>query len=84
MNSATSIKGRSGPAGKAENPAVTDSAEKEGFKPWHFFVLLSLVGATAAVIMARQPSPEHLVLLSITIGAAGVVAAALYATTPPA
>jgi hypothetical protein len=83
MNSATSIKTRSGHAGKADSPAVTESAEKDGFRPWHFFVLLSLVGATAAVIMARQPSPEHLVLMSITIGAAGVCAAALYATLVP-
>jgi hypothetical protein len=78
MSSATSINGTSGQAGEVARPT-----DKDGFKPWHFFVLLSLVGATAAVIMARQPSPEHLVLLSIAIGAAGVCAAALHATLAP-
>ena len=82
MSSATSIK-RRGQASEAEIPAAPPVSEKDRFKPWHFFVLLSLVGATAAVIMARQPSPEHLVLLSIAIGAAGVCAAALYATLAP-
>ena len=82
MSSATSIDRTSADAGNAESTVVTP-AEKDGFKPWHFFVLLSLVGATAAVIMARQPSAEHLVLLSITIGAAGICAAALYATLLP-
>jgi hypothetical protein len=46
-------------------------------------VLASLLAATVAVIMARQPAPEHLVLLSLTIGAAGICAAALYATLAP-
>jgi hypothetical protein len=81
MSSATSIKQRSGPAGKADIPVV--AGEKDGFKPWHFFVLLSLLAATATAVMARQPSPEHLILISITIGAAGVCAAALYATLVP-
>jgi hypothetical protein len=83
MNSATSIKGSSARAGSAEAAAVAERAGKDGFKPWHFFVVLSLVGATAAVMLARQPSPEHLVLLSVIIGAAGVCAAALYATLAP-
>jgi hypothetical protein len=83
MNSATSIKGSSARGGNAEAAAVAERAGKDGFKPWHFFVLLSLVGATAAVMLTRQPSPEHLVLLSVIIGAAGVCAAALYATLAP-
>lgn len=48
-----------------------------------FFILASFVAATAAVVMARQPAPEHLVLLSFTIAAAGVCAAALYRTLAP-
>src|SRR5262245_3598787 len=83
MSSATSIKGSSASAGNAEAAAVAERAGKDGFKPWHFFVLLSLVGATAAVMLARQPSPERLVLLSVIVGAAGVCAAALYATLAP-
>jgi hypothetical protein len=53
------------------------------FKPWHFFVLASLLTATAAVVLARQSRPEHLVLISLTIGAAGFAAAALYRTLAP-
>jgi hypothetical protein len=80
MSSATSIKGARPESEREWGPA---SPEKDGFKPWHFFVLVSLLGATAAVVMARQPSPEHLVLLSVTIGAAGICGAALYATLLP-
>jgi hypothetical protein len=80
MSSATSIK-RLRPEDGAEAGAA--SHEKDGFKPWHFFLLVSLLGATAAVTMARQPSPEQLVILSLTIGAAGICGAALYATLLP-
>jgi hypothetical protein len=54
-----------------------------GFKPWHFFVLASLAASTVAVLMARRSSPEHLILLSLTIGAAGVAAAAFYRMLAP-
>ena len=54
-----------------------------GFRPWHFFVLASLVAATAAVVMSRQSTPEHLVLISITIGAVGAAAAAFYRMLVP-
>jgi hypothetical protein len=52
-------------------------------RPWHFFVLVSLVAATAAVVLAREGRPEHLVLISLTIGAAGFAGAALYRTLAP-
>src|SRR5687767_5497479 len=90
MSSATSIDGPGSGAteGKistndtavaAGEPARSASdATRDQFKPWHFFVLVSLIAATAAVVMARQSRPEHLVLISITIGAAGFAAAALY------
>lgn len=48
------------------------------FRPWHFFVLASLVAATAAVLMAPQPTPEHLVLISATLAAVGLVGAAFH------
>jgi hypothetical protein len=41
-------------------------------------VLVSLAASTAAVLMSRRSSPEHLILISFTIGAAGVAAAAFY------
>lgn len=54
-----------------------------GFRPWHFFVLTSILLATVAVILARQSTPEHLVLLSFTIAAAGAAAGAFYRTLAP-
>lgn len=48
------------------------------FRPWHFFVLASLMAATAAVLMAPTPTPEHLILISVTLAAAGLVAAAFH------
>jgi hypothetical protein len=55
----------------------------EGFRPWHFFVLASLVASTVAVIISRRAAPEHLILISLTIGAAGAAAAAVYRTVLP-
>ena len=81
MSSATSIDPDAGPV--RAGPASTERAAEHGFRPWHFFVLLSLIGATVAVVMARQPTPEHLVLLSLTIGAAGLCGGAFYATLVP-
>src|SRR5262245_50881329 len=77
MSSATSTR---------ELPAKGGSSLKnadEGFRISHFFVLLSLVAATVAVIMARPSAPEHLILISLTIAAAGVAALAFYRTIAP-
>jgi hypothetical protein len=73
MSSATSIEGV--PA----KPAADDSS----FKPWHFFVLASLMAATVAVLMSRRSTPEHLVLISLAIGAAGLAAAGFYRMLAP-
>ncbi|HXW04648.1 MAG TPA: zinc ribbon domain-containing protein [Vicinamibacterales bacterium] len=59
------------------------AVEDSGFRPWHFFVLASLMAATAAVIMSRQARPEHLVLISATIAAAGLAAAGFYRMLAP-
>jgi ribosomal protein L40E len=79
MSSATSIeKVRLKP-----DVAQPDSDADPGFRPWHFFVLASLAAATAAVVMSRRSSPEHLILVSLTIGAAGAAAAGLYRMLAP-
>jgi ribosomal protein L40E len=64
-------------------PTPKTDADDAGFKPWHFFVLASLAAATVAVVMSRQATPEHLILISATIGAAGVAAAAVYRMLAP-
>ena len=63
-------------------PAKAGSRD-DGFRVSHFFVLLSLVAATVAVVMARPSAPENLILISLTIGAAGVAAIAFYRTIAP-
>lgn len=60
------------------------STDLRSARAWQFFIVLGLVGATAAVW--REPRftrPEHLVLLSIGIVAAAVAATALHRTLLP-
>jgi hypothetical protein len=64
-------------------PTPKSDADDAGFQPWHFFVLASLAAATAAVVLSRQATPEHLILISATIGAAGAAAAAVYRMLTP-
>ena len=80
MSSATSTKSRSSGAAAAAAPAPSADT---GFRPWHFFVLASLLAATAAVMLAAHPSPANLVLTSVTIGAAGLAGYAFYRTLAP-
>jgi hypothetical protein len=60
-----------------------DGKPDEGFRPWHFFVLSSILLATVAVMLSRQSSPEGLILISLTISAAGFAAAAFYRMLAP-
>jgi hypothetical protein len=87
MSSATSIERRDlPPKVEASGQTVSESRSQpadQGFRPWHFFVLASLAASTAAVILSRQSAPEHLILISLTIGAAGAAAAAVYRTIVP-
>ena len=64
-------------------PNTTPRAADDGFRPWHFFVLASILLATVAVILARQSSPAHLILISLTIAAAGAAAGAFYRMLVP-
>ena len=79
MNSATSTDVAARPV-KSKGPAPKSDA---GFRPWHFFLLASLMMATVAVMMSRQATPEHLIVISLTIIAAGVAAAGFYRTFAP-
>src|SRR4051812_20754593 len=68
MSSATSTK----------KPVAENTVEDQSFQASHFFVLLSLLAATVAVVMARPSAPENLILISLTIGAAGLAALCFY------
>lgn len=57
--------------------------EDQSFHVSHFFVLLSLLAATVAVLMARPSAPANLILVSLTIGAAGVAAIGVYRMLVP-
>ena len=85
MSSATSIdKARIESAAAESGKAEPQTGERDaGFRAWHFFVLVSLAASTSAVLLSRRSSPEHLILLSFTIGAAGLAAAALYRMLAP-
>jgi hypothetical protein len=61
----------------------TSTNANDGFQVSHFFVLLSLIAATAAVVMARPSAPEHLILISLTVGAAGLAALCFYRVLAP-
>lgn len=62
---------------------VRQGSRDDGFHVSHFFALLSLLAATVAVLMARPSAPEHLIVLSLAIGAAGVAALAVYRMLAP-
>jgi hypothetical protein len=84
MSSATSIDRRRpglqtppGEAGEETRPADA------GFHVWHFFVLLSLIAATVAVIMTRDNTPQHLILLSLAVGGVGLASYGVYRMLAP-
>jgi len=64
-------------SGTSTESATRPSADA-GFQPWHFYILLSMVGATAAVIVARDTHPAALLLLSGAVIAAGLVGLAAH------
>jgi hypothetical protein len=88
MNSATSTetlppKGGKHETSRKEPGGVRIQADDQGFHVSHFFVLVSLLAATVAVVLARPSAPEHLILISLTIGAAGISGLAFYRMLAP-
>lgn len=74
--------------GRSQKPIVAHAPDgeappDEGFRPWHFFLLASILLATVAVMLARQSSPENLILISLTVASAGAAAAAFYRMLAP-
>src|ERR1051326_8372844 len=59
------------------------TSTKESFSVGHLFVLLALMAATVAVVMSRPATPESLILISLTIGAAGFAAVCFYRVLAP-
>ena len=59
------------------------STDRGGFQAWHFFVLAALLAATAAVFLARQTSAINVVLLTVSVWAAGLTGLAVHRTLAP-
>lgn len=55
------------------SPVPAQAPADAGFRPWHLYVLLSMVAATAAVIVSRQTHPVALLVLSGAVMASGLV-----------
>ena len=62
---------------------TSTDATASSFRPWHFFVLAGLVGATIAVVTVRPSEPASLVLLVLAVGAAAYVGFGLYRVVIP-
>ncbi len=58
-----------------ERPAAKSPA---AFQPWQFYILFSMVGATAAVIVSRNTHPVALLLISAAVVSAGLVGIGLH------
>jgi ribosomal protein L40E len=54
------------------------STNRAAFQPWQFYILLSMLGATAAVVVARQTHPVALLALSAAVVCAGLVGIAFH------
>ncbi|HEY8550063.1 MAG TPA: zinc ribbon domain-containing protein [Vicinamibacterales bacterium] len=54
------------------------STETSGFRPWHFFAIVALGAATVGVMLSQRTTPEYLVMVSLTVFAAGGAAIAAY------
>lgn len=87
MSSATStetVSGSDRTQVMASHASTTRHGASDGLiKPWQFFLLAGMLGATATVIVATGQSPASIVTLSLTIVAAGLAGLGLYHTLVP-
>jgi hypothetical protein len=74
-NSATSTERDAAPRVR---PAAKPADTQSGFRPWHFFILISMAGATVAVMLSVHTHPVALLLLSAAVVCAGVVGLTLH------
>ena len=61
----------------SETSTESRRRDADGIDPKHVFLLLSMIGATAAVMVVGRGHPVALVILSLTIVAAGLVGLAM-------
>jgi hypothetical protein len=78
-------------AGRPAKGAVMQSSQPDaraaetdpGLRPWQFFVLAGMLSATAVVIVATGQSPAAIILLSLTVLSASLVALGTYRALSP-
>jgi hypothetical protein len=58
-------------------------AESTGLRPWHFFLLATLSLTTASVVLMRNAAVEAIVLVALTVCAAGYASFMMYRTLVP-
>lgn len=64
--------------GRRHAAADAGRAGEVGFRDWHFYILLAMVAATAAVMVSRNTHPVALLLLSAAVLATGFTGLALH------
>jgi len=82
MSSATSIDPTKPVVKRAVKPVAAAEADP-GLRPWQFFVLAGMLSATAVVVVATGQSPAAIIVLSLTVLAASLVAIAVYRALVP-
>ena len=63
---------------RASTMSSETSTELPGLRPWHYFVLATLLAATAAVFIIRAPQPAVLVLVVLALASAGLAGLAAF------
>ena len=59
------------------------SIDAQGLRPWQFFLLAGMLSATAVVIVATGQSAAAIIMLSLTVVAASLVAMGVYRSLAP-
>jgi len=78
MSSATSTKELGADAAATSSPPADSS-----LRPWQFFLLAGMLGATGSVFVASGQPPVSLIVLSLTVIAASLVAFGAYRALLP-
>ena len=68
---------------RVEPPLPPAPSDASGLRPWHFFLLATLTLATVSVVMMRHASAPAIVLVALTVCAAGFAAYTLFRTLLP-
>jgi hypothetical protein len=80
---AANVKRSKGGTGARPTRAEEAPAADQGLRPWQFFVLAGMLSATGVVIVATGQSPAAIVILSLTVLSASLVAMGVHRSLVP-